>query len=380
MRNINQLVAESCPMGVKYKKISDIARVERGKRVIREHLPENGKYMVYQNSLKPLGYIDTCNYHGETTFVIGAGAAGEIGYSICDFWAADDCYPLVCSEEIDSRFVYHFLLSQYSFIQSHVRNGSIPRLSRTVIERMMIPVPPIEVQHEIVRVLDNFMELTAKLTTDLIAELTARRLQYDYYRDRLFDFSNDVPRMKLSEIGSVCMCKRILKSQTNTKGGIPFYKIGTFGKKPDAYISQETFEEYKAKYNYPQKGDVLISAAGTIGRTVVFDGKPAYFQDSNIVWLSHDESKVLNKYLMYCYARAPWHISSGGTISRLYNDNILNAVIPVPSLSEQQRIIDILDRFDSICSDVYEGLPAEINARQKQYEYYRSQLLTFKEA
>lgn len=174
------------------------------------------------------------------------------------------------------------------------------------------------------------------------------------------------------------MCKRILKEQTSSSGEIPFFKIGTFGGSADSFISQDLFDTYKAKYSYPQKGDILISAAGTIGRTVVFDGQPAYFQDSNIVWLKHDESVVLNSYLRYIYSLSPWAISTGGTIARLYNDNILNAVIPVPSLAEQQRIVDILDRFDSLTNDLASGLPAEIEKRKHQYEYYRDKLLAFK--
>ena len=112
------------------------------------------------------------------------------------------------------------------------------------------------------------------------------------------------------------MCKRILKEQTNTQGGVPFFKIGTFGKKADSYISEELFNDYKTKYNYPKKGDILISAAGTIGRTIVFNGEPAYFQDSNIVWLNHDESIVTNAYLRLVYATNPWKVAEGGTISQ----------------------------------------------------------------
>lgn len=174
------------------------------------------------------------------------------------------------------------------------------------------------------------------------------------------------------------MCKRIMKEQTSQRGDIPFFKIGTFGKSPDAFIPKELFEEYKQKYSYPKNGDVLISAAGTIGKTVIFDGKPAYFQDSNIVWIDNDEEIVLNKYLFYCYQLFPWKISTGGTIARLYNENIENAEIPLPPLAEQNRIVKILDRFDSLCNDIASGLPAEIELRKKQYEYYRDKLLTFK--
>ena len=173
------------------------------------------------------------------------------------------------------------------------------------------------------------------------------------------------------------MCKRIMKSETSPDGDIPFYKIGTFGGEPNAYISKETFEKYKSLYSFPKKGDILISAAGTIGRTVVYDGEPAYYQDSNIVWIDNDETMVLNRYLYYVYQLSPWQISTGGTIARLYNDNIANAKINIPSIKEQERIVSILDRFDKLCNDISEGLPAEIEARRKQYEYYRDKLLTF---
>lgn len=177
----------------------------------------------------------------------------------------------------------------------------------------------------------------------------------------------------LGNIGQVKMCKRILKSQTNITGGIPFYKIGTFGGNADAFITEELYEEYKEKYSYPKIGDILISASGTIGRTVVYNGEPAYYQDSNIVWLSHDESTVLNTFLRYCYELKPWNISSGGTIARLYNDNILKAKIPVPPLEVQREIVRILDSFTLLTAE----LTAELTARKKQYEFYRDALLSF---
>ena len=244
-----------------------------------------------------------------------------------------------------------------------------------MLQEFRIPLPPLAVQQEIVRILDSFTELTAELT----AELTTRRKQYAYYRDELLTFGDDVPRIPLSKVGPVCMCKRILKSQTNDVGGIPFYKIGTFGKAANAYISENTYEEYRSKYNFPKKGDILISAAGTIGRTVVYDGKPAYFQDSNIVWIANDELKILNRFLIHCYAMKPLYVSTGGTIARLYNDNILRAIIPAPPLERQEFIVNTLERFEPLCNDISSGLPAEIAARQKQYEYYRDKLLTFKE-
>ena len=193
---------------------------------------------------------------------------------------------------------------------------------------------------------DNFTELTAELTAKLTAELTARKQQYEYYRDELLTFGTHITWKTLGDIGKVSMCKRIMKNQTSSVGDVPFYKIGTFGKEADAYISKELYYEYKNKYSFPKKGDVLISAAGTIGRTVVYDGEPAYFQDSNIVWIDNDEIQVLNSFLNYWYQTSPWKVSTGGTIARLYNDNIAGAKIPVLPIDIQKRIVNVLDNFE----------------------------------
>ena len=159
---------------------------------------------------------------------------------------------------------------------------------------------------------------------------------------------------RLGEIGEPTMCKRVLKAQTTENGEIPFFKIGTFGGEPDAYISSSLYESLKNRYPYPAKGDVLVSAAGTIGRTVVFDGKDSYFQDSNIIWLSHDQAIVTNEYLCLCYQNMKWMSEDGGIISRLYNANFKAQKILCPPLPEQQRIADTLGEMDSLieCLDV----------------------------
>jgi len=160
-----------------------------------------------------------------------------------------------------------------------------------------------------------------------------------------FDFSWE--QRKLGEIGSVSMCRRIFKEQTSETGDIPFYKIGTFGAEPDAFISRELFEEYKSKYPYPKKGDILISASGSIGRTVEFAGNNEYFQDSNIVWLSHDE-RLSNSFLKCFYSVVKWAGIEGSTIKRLYNDNILNTVICMPSVPEQEHIGLFFENLDNL--------------------------------
>ena len=160
-------------------------------------------------------------------------------------------------------------------------------------------------------------------------------------------YTSSWEQRKFGEIGSVSMCRRIFKEQTSETGDIPFYKIGTFGAEPDAFISRELFEEYKSKYPYPKKGDILISASGSIGRTVEFGGNDEYFQDSNIVWLSHDE-RLSNPFLKCFYSVVKWAGIEGSTIKRLYNDNILNTVICLPSVPEQDCIGAFFESLDHL--------------------------------
>ena len=142
---------------------------------------------------------------------------------------------------------------------------------------------------------------------------------------------------KLGEIGRVCMCKRIFADQTSDTGEIPFFKIGTFGKNADAYISRSLYEDFRRRFSYPKKGDVLISAAGTLGRSVVFDWKDAYFQDSNIIWFKHD-NRIDNSFLRCIYMTVQWKGIEGSTIKRLYNDNFLSTTFPLPKIEEQKAI------------------------------------------
>ena len=154
---------------------------------------------------------------------------------------------------------------------------------------------------------------------------------------RFKGYTDDWEQRKFGDLGSVAMCKRIFKEQTSTDGDIPFYKIGTFGAEPDAFISRELFEEYRGKFQYPNIGDMLISASGTIGRTVEYKGEEAYFQDSNIVWFKHDD-RVDNSFLKCIYEIVKWSGIEGSTIKRLYNDNFLKTEFSMPKVAEQQQI------------------------------------------
>lgn len=163
---------------------------------------------------------------------------------------------------------------------------------------------------------------------------------------RFKGFSGEWEETKFGNLCSVAMCKRIFKHQTSPQGNIPFYKIGTFGATPDAFISRTLFEEYKKKYNYPQKGDILISAAGTIGRVVEYTGEECYYQDSNIVWLKHSD-QLSNAFLKQLYPIINWSSLEGATIKRLYNGNILDTSFRLPLIAEQKLIATFFTTLDA---------------------------------
>ena len=168
-----------------------------------------------------------------------------------------------------------------------------------------------------------------------------------YPEIRFAGFTDAWEQRKFGDLGSVAMCKRIFKEQTTTAGEIPFYKIGTFGGEPDAFISRELFEEYKANFAYPEVGDMLISASGTIGRIVEYTGKDEYFQDSNIVWFKHDD-RIDNTFLKCLYSIVEWSGIEGSTIKRLYNDNFLKTEFMLPSVAEQSQVGTFFSRLDSL--------------------------------
>ncbi len=401
MNKIKQLIEKYCPDGVEYKKLGEIGTFERGKNIQKtDFLDEGfpcihyGQIYTYYNlfTSKTIKFVDTVvaskatiAHPGDVIITTTSENMEDVGTPLGWLGNTDVAisgHSVVFHHQQDTKYVTYFIASSPFAEQKkrYARGAKVIDIKATDLEKIEIPVPPLPVQHEIVRILDSFTSLEAELE----AELEARRKQYEYYRDQLLSFKHlsgggksEVEWKTLGDIGEVCMCKRIMKNQTNAEGCIPFYKIGTFGKKADAFISEELYEEYKQKYSFPQKGEVLISAAGTIGRAVIYDGEPAYFQDSNIVWIANDESLVLNKYLYYFYSVADWRLE-GGTIKRLYNNNLKAVKIPIPPLSVQRRIVSILDRFESLVNDITTGLPAEIAARRQQYEYYRDQLLTFK--
>ena len=342
MSRINDLIKELCPNGVKKYTVKDICLVTRGRVISKMELQKNiGEYPVYSSQTLNngvFGKINTYDFEGQYVQWTTDGAnAGSIFYRNGKFSVTNVCGLLKVKDEyfnvINTNYLSYALTMESKKYVNYATSN--PKLMSNVMERITVLIPPIEIQEEIVKILDKFGELEA--------ELEARKNQYEFWREKLLNRGNfNQQYITLGDIGRVCMCKRIMKNETSDLGDVPFYKIGTFGKQADAYISYDIFNDYKKRFSYPKKGEILVSCSGTIGRSVVFDGNDAYFQDSNIVWLNNDERKILNKFLYYFYQTSPWNVSDGGTIKRLYNNQFISAKVPLYSLEEQKKIVNIL--------------------------------------
>ncbi len=364
---------------VEWKPLGEVGELKRGKRVVKKELASEG-FPVYQNSLTPLGYFDKFNCLAENPFIISAGAAGDIGYSEVDFWAADDCWYFIKLEKLSPKYLYYFLKTKQYTIYSKVRKASIPRLSRAAIEKLEIPIPPLSVQKEIANILDLF----SKMWYELANELALRLSQYNYYRDKLLTFDDGVKWKCLEDTGEIIRGNGLQKKDF-TKTGVPaihygqiYTKFGLCANKSFSFVS----EDLAKKLRVAQTNDLLIATTSENDEDVVkslawLGGKAVISGD--MMLFRHNENV---KYLAYYFQTADFQSQkkkyiTGTKVRRVSKDNLAKIKIPIPPLEEQQRIVDILDQFDTLTTSITEGLPKEIELRQKQYEYYRDLLLNF---
>ena len=359
------------------RKFSDLVQIERGgsPRPIDDFItdspdglnwvkigdaPAQGNYITKTaEKIKPEGLSKTREVHPGDLILSNSMSFGKpyiMGIDGCihDGWLLiRNTYKV-----FDLTFLCHLLGTPQMIIQykSLAAGSTVNNLNKELVGNTVVTIPTIKEQ----RVLGQYLETLDNLITlhqrkyDKLTNVKKSMLEKMFPQNgsnvpeiRFKGFTEAWEQRKLGEIGSVSMCRRIFKEQTSENGEIPFYKIGTFGGEADAFISRELFEEYKAKYQYPKKGDILISASGSIGRTVVFTGKNEYFQDSNIVWLNHDKH-LDNSFLKCFYSIVKWAGIEGSTIKRLYNDNILNTAITLPSVEEQQKIGAYFENLDNL--------------------------------
>ena len=369
MSNQNKLIPElRFPEFVNDKEwdekiLGNVCDITNGKANVQDHV-ENGKYPLFDRS-EVIKSTNNFIFDCEAVIIPGEGMRFIPKYYEGKFNLHQRAYALkdfIC----DGKFVYYSMVFNSSLLSRKAVQSTVLSLRLPILQTFPINVPknPTE-QQKIASCLSSLDEvITAH--TDKLETLKAYKkgLMQNLFpqegekvpklRFKEFEKDGEWAKDRLGDIGNPSMCKRIFKEETtsDSKNGIPFYKIGTFGKEADSYISKVIYEEYKRKYSFPKKGDILISASGTIGRLVVYDGKPAFFQDSNIVWIDNDESKIINRLLFYAYSLLNWQTSDGGIIQRLYNADLKGMIIRYPkNKQEQQKIADTLTSLDTLIKE-----------------------------
>lgn len=375
---------------VEWKKLCEVSEIEKGKQLNKALLAETGEYPVINGGINPSGYWHEYNNEANTIVISQGGAsAGYVNWMTTPFFAGAHAYVVKANETlVQKRYAYHFLkMNQVKFMQNQYGAG-IPALAKSDLANLLIPIPPLSVQTEIVRILDALTALTSELTSELIL----RQKQYEYYREKLLSFDSlelfggVVQWVKLIDLGELIRGNGLQKKDF-TETGVPaihygqiYTYYGTFATKTKSFVSPELAKKLKkAKY-----GDVLIAGTsenlkdvmkplGWLGSEIAFSGDMFAFRPNK---------RVNTKYLTYILQTERFYkfkekYAQGTKVIRVKADNFLNYEIPLPTFEEQQRIVSILDKFETLTNSITEGLPLAIEQSQKRYEYYRELLLNF---
>ena len=380
MSRLDELIAKFCPNGVKYRELKDILIIKNGKDY--KNLTE-GKYPVY-GSGGIMTYVSSYVYDKPSVLIPRKGSIDKLYYVEEPFWNVDTIfYTEIDEEKVIPRYVYFCLQKEH--LEQYNTAGGVPSLTQKVLNRVKLPVPPLEVQREIVHILDSFTLLTAELT----AELTARRKQYEFYRNKLLSQNKKYAMKPLSELGEWSGGKTPSTAERKfwEDGVIPWIsskdmKVSTL-EDTQNHITQKAVKEASMKV-YPPNSIAIVTRSGILKHTFPVAYVPfetTVNQDIKILVVNHE---ILPRYAFHVIQGKGKDIllktkKQGGTVDSLDFQKVLAYKVPVPPKDIQKRLVKVLDNFESICNDLNIGLPAEIKARQKQYEYYRDLLLTFAE-
>ena len=390
MSRLEELITEYCPNGVEYKKVRDVYTRLKGTPITARKMKEienvKGNIKIFAGGKTVIDAMEQdipkANITRVPAVLVQSRGVIDVVYYDKPFTFKNEMWAYTHEEKITVKYLFHVLKNSIQqFREAASGMGSLPQISLKVTEEFMLPVPPLEVQREIVRVLDSFTLLTAELT----AELTARKKQYDFYRDKLLTFEKDIPVLPLKEV-----VKKGCAGATPAKGSAEYYKDGTIPwirtqdvrfneiTEVDSFITEKAVEETAAKW-IPENCVIVAISGATAGRCAI--NKIKATTNQHCLNMQIDGEKALYKYVYYCICSKQDGLISKkrGARGDLNSSLILGIKIPVPNLELQKRIVHVLDNFESICADLHIGLPAEIEARQKQYEYYRDLLLTFAE-
>ena len=364
---------------VEWKKLGEVAELKRGKTITQKEA-QKGNFPVISGGQKPAYYINQFNREGQTITIAGSGAyAGFVQYWEEPIFVSD-AFSIKANEEyVLAKFIYHFLLNIQDKLYHLKRGSGVPHVYAKDVAEFPIPIPPLSVQSRIVEILDKF--------TSLEAELDCRKRQYIYYRELLLDFSQH-NNIQWKKLGEVCEFQNgfAFKSSLFKEKGLPIIRITNIS---GGRVTDEDYKYFDSS-DYPKRveefrvsqGDILIAMSGaTTGKIGWYDNEvPAYLNQR--VGRFIPNSDVLNNRFLYHYLQMKgehlYLMAGGGAQPNLSSTDIKEKFpIPLPPLSEQARIVEILDKFDTLTNSISEGLPLEIQLRRQQYEYYREQLLAF---
>ena len=408
MSKLDELIKELCPNGVEYKKLGEVCNFqngfafkstlfkENGEAILRITNISNGiineedlKYFLLGDYKENLGnYIVSKN---DILIAMSGATTGKIGINNTSkkFYLNQRVGKFIPNiVKLNNRFLYHFLLSKgLEILKISSVSGAQPNLSTENIKNLVIPVPPLEVQEEIAKILDNYTKSVEELKEKLNEELIARKNQYSWYRDYLLKFENKVKIVKLKDIATEMYRGNGIKREEIREIGIPCIRYGEIY--TDYGISFEKTKSYTDENliinkKYIDYGDILFAITGEsveeIGKSTAYIGKEKCLVGGDILVMKHKQDPVYLSYVLST-ENAQKQKSKGKIKSKVVHTNatdIGEIEIPLPPLEVQKRIVEVLDNFEKICNDLNIGLPAEIEARQKQYEFYRNFLLTFK--
>ena len=412
MSRLDELIKDLCPDGVEYKTLGEIATISRGGNFQKKDFCDNGipcihygqiytKYGLFADSTFTFINAECAKkqkFAHKNDVVMAVTSENIEDVCKCLAWLGDEDvavsgHSAIISHNQNPKYlVYYFHTAHFYTQKRKLAHGTkVIEVTPDTLKNIKLPVPPLEVQNEIVRILDNFTELTDELTTKLTAELTARQKQYEFYRDKLLDFGvlgGGTSEYVWKTLGELATFTYGYTDKAKDVGAVRFIRItdiddnGYLNPSDKKYV--DLTEESK---NYLlKKGDLLLARTGaTYGKTLFFDGDEPAIYASFLIKIVLNNAVIRNRYYWHFsksslyWEQAKKYVSKGG--QQQFNANAASKIkVPVPSLKVQDKIINVLDNFDAICSGLNIGMPAEIEARQKQYEYYRDMLLTFAES
>lgn len=372
---------QNCP--VEWKELGEVALLKRGK-TITSKTAIDGPYPVISGGQKPAYFHGEFNREGETITVAGSGAyAGFVMYWDEPIFVSDAFSIEPLEDALIPKLLYHYLLEKQEILFSLKKGSGVPHVYPKDVSKILIPIPPLEIQEKIVQILDKMTEYVTELTS----ELTSRKKQYSFYRDKLLSFENEVYQVEWKTLSEIAKdfgrgkSKHRPRNDARLYGGdIPFIQTGDIreaGKWIENY--SQTYSAFGVEQSKKwEKGTLCITIAANIAETGLL-GFEACFPDSIIGFVANPEFAI-TEYVYYYLNSIKEYLANksyGSAQDNLNLSTFSSLKIPVPSLEIQSRIVEVLDNFDTVCNDLNSGLPKEIELRQKQYEYWRDRLLDF---